>query len=60
MADLNDLITHKNAWRAALAAMVEIAEKKDPTGVPDDDADLGYWRHELAVYDRTFALIGPL
>jgi len=56
MIDLNDLITHKSAWRSAIEGMVIIAESKNPTGLPDNDADLSYWRHELKVFDRTFAI----
>jgi hypothetical protein len=51
--DLNDLITHRLAWRAALVGMITLAEQNDSG---EDQADASYWRHELAAFDRTFSI----
>src|SRR4051812_18647944 len=44
-----DLETHRASWRRALELSLAMAA---PAGVDHDDA--GYWRHELAAFDRTF------
>lgn len=48
--DLNDLFSHREAWRSAIVAMLEAP------GITD--ADESYWRHELVVFDRTFSIFG--
>lgn len=48
--DLNDLFTHREAWRSAIVAVLETS------GI--GEADESYWRHELAVFDRTFSIFG--
>lgn len=55
--DLNDLITHRQAWRAAIEGMLELAKQGDDS----DGANESYWRHELAAFDRTFSIFhdGP-
>lgn len=50
--DLNDLITHRLAWRAALEGMIKLCEQGDDS----DGANLSYWQHELAAFDRTFSI----
>lgn len=45
---LDDLKTHKDAWRNAIARQCE------PFGSDDDGS---YWDHELKVFDRTFAAL---
>lgn len=50
--DLNDLISHRHAWRNAIAGMALAAAQNDES----DGANEAYWRHELAVFDRTFSI----
>lgn len=50
-ADLQDVVTHRTAWRRA------IVRAKDLT---DDDNGTGYYTHELAVFDRTFEVLEKL
>lgn len=49
--DLNDLITHRLAWREAL---VFARDNAAPASADQDDRS--YWEHELAVFDRTFSI----
>ena len=44
-ADMQDLITHRIAWRSAIKAAKDAA----------DGSDQYFWAHELKVFDRTFA-----
>jgi dUTP pyrophosphatase len=44
VADLHDVITHRNAWRGAL----EKCQAQNPT------EDTSYWEHEIRAFDRTF------
>lgn len=48
--DLTDLFTHREAWRSAIAIVIDTAS---PT-------DAAYWRHELEVFDRTFAELNAI
>lgn len=51
MFDIEDISTHRNAWRNAL---VKCAERAATAG---DDADQSYYNHEIAVFDRTFDVL---
>jgi hypothetical protein len=42
---MQDLVSHRRAWRSALEAC-----QKQEKSVEDN----GYWTHELAVFDRVF------
>lgn len=47
---MEDLRTHRDAWRGA------IADKCTPFGSDDDGS---YWDHELRAFDRTFDALTP-
>lgn len=49
---MEDLKTHRDAWRAALKFM-----KAHATYDPPEIDDRIYWQHELEVFDRTFAVL---